>query len=44
MIRKIIFLFVLAALLPALKAQRGGEILQQRKQAIQLLVETQVAC
>ena len=44
MIRKIIFHFVLAALLPALKAQRGGEILQQRKQAIQLLVETQVAC
>lgn len=44
MIRKIIFLLVLAALFPALKAQKGDEILQQRKLAIQLLVETQVSC
>src|SRR6056300_579058 len=44
MIRKIILFFMLVALLPALKAQKGDEILLQRKRAIQLLLETQVAC
>jgi hypothetical protein len=44
MIRKIFIFFILIASFSSIKAQNENEIIDRRKQAIQLLVETQVAC
>ena len=44
MIRKIFIFFILIASFSSIKAQNENEIIDRRKHAIQLLVETQVAC
>src|SRR5210317_636003 len=44
MIRKIFIFFILIVSFSSIKAQNENEIIDRRKQAIQLLVETQVAC